>query len=205
VRILEPFVTASLIAVVASGCSPSTGPVDDMTRQQQEYFAELAQTAEANGASELQVATLEEAAATGELTTAMVTNLYEPLFECFATLGGHGEVFGTVEVAPGVVVPDYRIAFEDSVSEAGGQELDTAVTQCQTTHAEFVWQALFLQPKAIEAREREALNVLPQVEECLAEVGVELPPNPSPEHINDAVVRARELGQRCSPEQFTAP
>lgn len=190
------------LLAVASGCAASHGPQDDLEERQRAYFGELAEQAANNGASQKQIDALTEAASTGELTPDMVADLYAPLFECFAALGGTGEVHGTVEAAPGVSVPDYRVAFDADADAAGGVELDNQVRACKDRHVEFVWQALYLQPKAVEAREAQALTLLPAIRECLADVDVALPEEPTPEQIDDALVEGRLQGVRCTPEEL---
>lgn len=187
-------IAATSVALASCG-SPARD--ENVNERQRAYFAELAAEAEQAGASEIQQEALTHAAESGELSIAVVTSLYQPYFDCVAELGGVGEVFGTVEVAPGVVVPDYRVGFAPEIYESGGVELETAVRACEQRHVGFVWQALYMQPVAVEARGSAMMDQLPAIRECVAEIGITLPEDASLDDVLHALAEASAAGVQC--------
>lgn len=197
---------AAAIALLAStgACSPQPNGGDDLKARQTAYFAGLADEARESGASRTQIQALDDAAETGTLTAEMVTELYDPLFECFAALGGTGEIFGTASVAPGIEVPDYRVGFDAEVDAAGGDDLTRAVKQCEDTHVAFVWRALYLQPIAVDARNAAMMASVDTIRACLDALGIALPSDPSPDDVMRGISDGQAQGTQCYSEPDSA-
>lgn len=189
-------VGAALLPLLLVACSHGT-PEDPAIAAQRAYFAELADTAEAQQASDVQVEALRQAAETGDLTVAMVTALYQPYFDCVAGLGGTGEVFGNVEIAPGIVAPGYRVGFPSDLDASGGEALDAAVMACEQQHIGFVWQALYMQPIAVEARSQPLLAAADSIRSCVDAAGIQVGDQPSSDELARAVLDARAAGVDC--------
>ena len=190
-------IAACIVGIALAGCTSAPSAPDDAIARQKAYFADLAEHAESNGASDTQITALRDAAASGELTTQTVTELYGPLFDCFAALGGKGEIFDEVTVAPGIVVPDYRVGFSEEADTAGGSGLDDQITACKDRYVEFVWQALYMQPKAVDARNAQMMAALPAIRECLDSIDVALSADPTPDEVANAVSTGVSLGTKC--------
>jgi len=137
------------------------------------YFAESADGAEANGATDEQVEVLRAAARTGELTPAQVTPLLEPYFDCLADHGMRGEFDGTMKVGPNVELPQVVVAYIDLPMETEAQIQSAIELQraCEDTYVGYAWKAIQLAPTTVEAWDADFEARRPAIAACLAEHG----------------------------------
>lgn len=202
---MRRFASAALalvaVATAASACSGNVQPTGSLQDRNREYFADLGNEARERGADAAQVAVLEEAAVSGSVTDDQVLSLYEPFFSCLDAVGAHGEIYGRVELAPGMSVPDYRVGIATDPTADATQQLEVAdhlIQECTRQYVGFVWQALYLQPVAVDARNQALLNARGEIAECLEPLGTFLRGDEDAAELATAIVEAEAAtGIRC--------
>lgn len=137
-RVLIP---ALVLAITLAGCS------SEVTTEEDSYFAEFIDTAiadaEAGGASEQQLAILEEAREVGEVTLEQMREATRAAIECFLGAGLLAE-YSEETLPHGVVLPGYSVGVVGDFSEAQ----DLAATRCDDENAFWVDKVYQGQPSS---------------------------------------------------------
>ncbi|MGC4175925.1 hypothetical protein [Demequina sp.] len=164
------------------------------------YFAESADVAEAQGATAEQVEVLRAAARTGELTSAQVTPLLGPYFECLADHGMRGEFDGTMEVGPDVELPQVVVAYIDLPMNTD-EEIQSAIElqrACEDTYVGYAWKAIQLAPTTVEAWDADFAARTPAILACIRDHGGSIDEDAAVSEIVEAAVAVAETtGERC--------
>lgn len=165
--------SAGLMLALA-GCSgdPTTsGPVVTPTPGSPGFvFVSALYYAERADASPEQIAALQEAIRTGELSYETVTDLVEQTFACFEESGIEYQRRDPEELGPGFLAPAYTHA-----GFASGMTNDQALAVadfCIDTYSNFAVGAYRNGPASWDARDARLREELPQIVECLTSNGV---------------------------------
>lgn len=192
------FVVVLALLGTLVGCAAREDVPDERNARNREFFAHAADQAESQGANAEQVEVLREAARTGELTGAMIMPLFEPYFQCLHDNGGgEGEIFGTLELAPGIEIPSYRVKVSEGdviLTEDDINRLSDVEAECSNTYMGHAWKAIQLQPSTMEAWEQDFDRRRPHIMDCLADNGHTVDEDATHNEIIDAATQVMDAG-----------
>lgn len=197
-RRLARFTLIVGMALALAACS-ATAATESLLARDKVYFAQVAEQAQANGASATQIAVLAEAARDGVLEPEAVTQLLGPYFDCLESFGARGEIDGTIEVGPGVHIPDFVVVFPEDVQTAADVERVAPLhIACEEEHMAYAWRALQSSPSAVEAWDRDFERRRPAILECIRNSGAAIDDSAT---IDELVAAATDVlastGARC--------
>lgn len=155
-------------AVVILGGCESESPVPESPPS--DYFEVIIGRAEAQGASDAQLAALRDGADQGGVTYAQVDALMGDFFACLKDSGLAPERLPDKPIAPGVSAPDYAVGFKTYTPEQG----DALTQECLTKTMDFAMEALYQQPSSVEAMDRDIFAHLPEIADCTSAHGYPL-------------------------------
>jgi hypothetical protein len=169
VRVPALLVLGGTLVLAVSGCGtpePAPGPSN---------FAEYAQAvlddARASGASEAQLAILERAVATGEISFEDASVANDATIECLVDAGF--TVSAQVdETVPGFPVPGFTAGRPTSMTEDQG---DASLSSCESRENFFVNMMYQTQPAADEAKWANFERVKTEFIACLQDAGLSVP------------------------------
>ena len=173
------------LSLVACACAPAPSPSPTDT-----YLTDLVNRAKAGGADEQQIATLEAAAARGEVTYEDASEQLEHFFECVEGLGMTPIREDDQELAPGYRVPSYTAQIPDAMYSADPDLV--AYQACNTKHLDFVMQGLYLQPKAVELENAEMEAHQTDIQACITSNGGDADPAATTDELINEILAVHE-------------
>jgi hypothetical protein len=167
---MRKFAIALVAALALCGCTgdespPTASPSDSFSQQ----VAQARTEAEEAGSAADQLAVLDNAAKTGEVTMEELLTLRAAYAECL-TAGGFELIDHGTTTDRGYPYPDYAI----KVAEGAGSDT-TYMDQCAVQHFQWADMLYQSQPMAVEGQDRQFDERRPQFEACLRDKGVDVP------------------------------
>lgn len=166
--------------VMLVGCAGEAPPAQPTAT---DYFELIIARAEAQGASEAQLAALHDGAEHGGVTYQQVDALMGDYFDCLRDAGLAPERLPDKPIAPGVRAPDYAVGFRTYTPEQG----DALTQSCLTKSMDFAMEALNQQPSSVEAMNRDIFAHLPEIADCTSAHGYPLEDDANLDEIRVAV------------------
>lgn len=161
------FAAMSVLIVSLAGCSQSKEAPSDVTSAEfADLMNQIISDARAGGASEAQVALLESAATSGELTIEQARESARSYMACLDTVGLNSDYVESTST--GVVIPSVHVyAFTL-------EEMET-MQQCDTKENFWVNYVYQTQPSSIELQDAYLEQQRPALVACLEAAGIEVP------------------------------
>lgn len=167
---LACLVVGIAVLTLSVGCtqapSPSTATTDDA-------FAEALAEAQDGGASEAQLAALQEAAQAGSVTIEAAREAARRAVTCMDGAGLDAQ-YSETTLGDGLVVPGYLVASSEDEDSAA---TDVAIDDCVTREALWINKVFQLQPSSIQRKEDFANEQEPVLRACLEEHGIATDPD----------------------------
>lgn len=183
---MKTWASVALLAAVAllAGCtaSPAVSSGDPAART----FAEIAEgalaDAKATGATDEQIAIIEEVVANGEVTYESVQAAVESTYACFDAAGIRYDALAP-RMKGDIAYPQY--AFEGE----GGSEVADA---CIHANSDYVEALYARQPAAVAASDQEFIAAMPVLIDCLEDLGYEIPADATMDEVKQVLVIEEE-------------
>lgn len=179
-----PLIAVTCLAV--AGCG--TTDVQEVNTGASSLFNGALQRATDAGADSAQLAVLEDAASSGQLSYSALEPLLQSTFACFEANGLSYQALETDETVPGFPYPRYGVGVDQRTSSLSDEQGESIALECSTVHLDFALEAYGSQPAAQEALDLQLQRDLPAIEECLKPYGVTVPDDATPDEIRRIVV-----------------
>jgi hypothetical protein len=194
---MHPFAAAGaalIVAAVVAGCGGDPDPepspaASELTQKVTDVRAD----AVAAGATEAQLAILEEAAANGELTMEQLLAARDKYAECLAAVGFTLVDLGVTDTR-GFPYPEY------SVSTGSAPESDDASTQCENEHFFFVDYVYQTQASSREGQDSQFEAAMPALIACLTAGGLTIPSDVSADELKRLMLEDVQAAIEANPE-----
>lgn len=165
-------VAIAAIAATNMSCSEDDPPA----QADREFVHRLSQNIEdarAAGATDEQIAVLELASETGEVTFDAYNEAVDRALRCMRESGVEVHDFGTIDHL-GLRIRDYSVPAEAEEADRREPLPGVPVHRCLAEHSFWVELAYQVQPKSLEAQEAHFEQYRPAIIDCLAEQGIEV-------------------------------
>lgn len=153
----------------SAGCTETTSP----TAATDDVFAEALAEAHEGGASDAQVAALQEAAKAGSVTIEAAREAARRTVTCMSDAGLDAQ-YSENTLGDGLVIPGYLVA---SPEDADSAAVDAAVDDCTTRESLWLTRVFQLQPSSIQQRDDFANQQEPVLRACLEGHGIATDPD----------------------------
>lgn len=179
-----PLISVACLSVVACG----TTDVADVDADATSLFRDVLESATEAGAAPAQLAVLDDAASTGQLTYSALEPLLQSTFACFEDNGLSYQVLEPDETVSGFPYPRYGVGVDQRTSGLSDEQGELIALDCSTVNLDFALEAYGSQPAAQEALDSQLQRDLPGIEACLEPYGVTVPEDATPDEIRRIVV-----------------
>jgi|GEM_PF-6585232 len=162
-------------AMLLAGCSAFDRAADQaspgaLDPSSENVFHEQLYWAEQGEASEKQLAALEEAARTGDMSFETVSELVEDAFACLEEVGIGYVRKDPERVGPSYLIPSYAV--HGTAPGMTAEQAEALGNECLEKNSYYAEGAYQLAPRAVSARDDLIRAQLPQIVECLNDNGV---------------------------------
>jgi hypothetical protein len=161
-------------AVLVAGCSsPAEEEAPWSHGAFSDQISDAIDEAVAGGASDRQIALLEEARDAGSMTTEMTRLGVANVIECFTAYGGTAEPRDAIK-APGLINLGYLVGSDEDLGEA---QIDLYVTSCDTQEFRWVSYIFQQQPSSRDIIGHHVMSQEPILRACLEREGIQTDPD----------------------------
>lgn len=189
---LLKYLVVSACCLVLVACGSDEGDQGESGNREFQAQAEAAiEQAKAEGASPAQIAILEEARRTGELSWEAYSASVDSFLRCVREAGLRVDI-DEVDVHQGLMRRIYGVEVGENL------EHEPTVQACSAKHSRAVERLWQIQPASVEAQERQFKQIRDAVVECLTREGVTVNPEWTKEDLEvEAVAVMERTGTNC--------